>query len=136
MVWKPHYCNSRTWVYFKVNNNQPMEISQNQIMKCVICQNDIIPLEILSMHTRCRKDLIAYHKSNGITTMKKHVDSNHSILLKKMLEDATNIAPKSPLNCEPIKKRACVCPIAISSFFLWSINLKKMVQHKSGLWKI
>ncbi len=79
------------------------------------------------MHTRCRKDLIAYHKYNGITIMKKHVDSNHSILLKKMLEDATNIAPKSPLNCEPIKKRACVCPIAISSFFLLSISLKEMM---------
>jgi len=49
--------------------------------------------------------------------MKIHVDYNHSILLKILLEDATNIAPKSPLNCEPIKKRACVCPIAISSLF-------------------
>ncbi len=34
---------------FKVNNNQLMEISQNQIMKCIICQNDTVSLEILAM---------------------------------------------------------------------------------------
>ncbi len=132
VAWKSHYYNAPKWVSFKVNNNQPVEISQNQIMKCIICQNDMVPLEILVMCTRCRKGLIAYHKSIGITTMKKHVDSNHSILLKILLEDATNIAPKSPLNCEPIKKRACVCAIVISSFFLLSISLKEMMQHKWG----
>jgi hypothetical protein len=116
---EPHYHNSLKWVSFKVNNNQLVEIFQNQIMKCIICQNDIVPLEILAMHTICRKGLIAYHKFNGIITMKKHVNSNHFILLKKLLEDATNIASRSPLNCEPIKKRACVCPIAISSFFFY-----------------
>ncbi len=86
-------------------------------MKCIICQNDIVPLEILAMPTICRKGLIAYHKFNGITTMKKHVNFNHFILLKTLLEDATNIASRSPFNCEPIKKRACVRPIIISSFF-------------------
>ncbi len=117
VAWKPHYHNSPTWVSFKVNNNQPVEISQNQIMKCIICQNYIVPLEILAMCTICRKGFIAYHKFNGITTTKKHVNPNHSILLKNLLEDATNIASRSPFNCGPIKKRAFVCPIVVSSFF-------------------
>jgi len=89
---------------FKLNNNQLMEISQNQIMKCIICQNDTVSLEILAMRIICRKGFIAYHKFNGITTTKRHVNSNHYILLKKLLEDATNIASRSPLNCGPIKK--------------------------------
>ncbi len=136
VAWKPHYHNSPTWISFKVNNNQPVEISQNQIMKCIICQNDIVPLEILAMCTICKKGFIAYHKFNDITTTKKHVNSNHYILLKKLLEDATNITSRSPLNCGPIKKRACVCPIAISSFFLLSISLKEMMQHNSYYWRI
>jgi hypothetical protein len=49
--------------------------------------------------------------------MKKHVDFDHSILLKKLLKDATNIAMRSPLDCEPSKKRARVCPTIIFGFF-------------------
>jgi hypothetical protein len=56
------------------------------------------------MHIICRKGLIAYHKFNGITTMKKHVNSSHFILLKHLLKDATNIASRPPFNCEPNKK--------------------------------
>jgi hypothetical protein len=29
VTWKLHYYNSPTWVFFKVNNNQPMDFSQN-----------------------------------------------------------------------------------------------------------
>ncbi len=86
-------------------------------MRCIICHNDITPLEVLAMHNRCRKALTTYHKSNDITTMKKHVDFGHSILLNKLLENATNIAPRFALNHEPNKKRARECDIAISNFF-------------------
>jgi hypothetical protein len=101
----------------KLNNNQLVDLSQNQIMRRIIYHNDIAPLKILAMCTRCKKGLIAYHEYNGITTMKKHVDFDHSILLKKLLEDVTNIASSFPLNHEPNKKKAHVCPIAISIFF-------------------
>jgi len=67
-----------------------MDLSQNQLMKCIVCHNDTIPLEILAMCTRCKKCFIAYHKFNGITTMKNHVKINHSTLLKKLLKDESN----------------------------------------------
>jgi hypothetical protein len=66
-------------------------------MRCVICHSDIVPPKILAMCIRCMKNLIAYHKFNGIITMKKHVESHHFSLLKKLLEDGANFAIR--FNC-------------------------------------
>jgi hypothetical protein len=41
--------------------------------------------------------------------MKKHVDFDHSTLLKRLLEDAS-IALRSPFNYEPNKKEVHVSP--------------------------
>jgi hypothetical protein len=38
--------------------------------------------------------------------MKKHVKFDHSTLLQKLLENPTNLAPRSPLDHEFTKKRA------------------------------
>jgi hypothetical protein len=48
----------------------PMDWEHNQIMRCIICHNDYVGLEILAMQTRCRKGLIAYHESNDIIAIK------------------------------------------------------------------
>lgn len=52
--------------HFKVNNNQPMDLKHNQIMRCIIYHHDYASLKILFMCTKCKKGLIAYHKSIGI----------------------------------------------------------------------
>jgi hypothetical protein len=78
-------------------------------MRCIICHKDVAPLEILSWHIRWKESYIAYHKINGITIMKKHVDFDHSTLLEKLLEDAS-IAPRSPFDYEPNKKEVHVFP--------------------------
>jgi hypothetical protein len=72
-----------------------------------------------------KKGFIAYHKCNGITTMKKHVEFDHYTLLQKLLVDPTNLAPRSPLDCKPSKKRAHVDPSAIFSFFSFASKFKK-----------
>ncbi len=59
ILWKPHYCTSLIRVFLKVNNNQPMDLQHDRIMKCIICHNDFIGLEILTMCTKCSKGLIA-----------------------------------------------------------------------------
>lgn len=51
--------------------NQHIDLFQNQIMRFSIFQSDIVPFEILAMHTRCKKGFITYYKSNDITPMKK-----------------------------------------------------------------
>jgi hypothetical protein len=83
-AWKLHYHNLITRAFFKVNDNQSINLSKNQITRCIICHIEITFLEILAMRIRCRKGLIAYHKFNGIITMKKHVEYDHSTLLQKL----------------------------------------------------
>jgi hypothetical protein len=51
---KPHYYTSFTWAFFKVNNNQLLDLKHNQIMKCIICHHDYVSPKILVMHTRCK----------------------------------------------------------------------------------
>jgi hypothetical protein len=63
-----------------MNDSQLMTFFQNQIMKFIIFHSDIAPPKILAMHTKCRKGFITYHKSNGIITMKKHVEFDHFAL--------------------------------------------------------
>jgi hypothetical protein len=89
------------------------------------------PPKILAMRTRCRKCLIAYHKFNGIMTMKKHVEYDHVVLLKILLKDATLEVPKSPLYCELSKKRVNV-PFKILGFFLNNYKFKKDDLTQSG----
>jgi hypothetical protein len=74
-----------------------MDLDHNKIMICAICHHDFIGPEILAMRTRCKKKLIAYHKSNGITTMKKHIEANHFALMKKLVEDPNIALVKTPL---------------------------------------
>jgi len=108
-----------------VNDNQPTNLFENQIMRCIICHNETTLPKILAMCIRCRKSHIAYHKSNGIIVMKSHVESDHSTLLQKMLEDPTNLAPRSPLDYEPSKKRVHVSSFIISGFFSSTSKFKK-----------
>jgi hypothetical protein len=44
------------------------------------------------------KRTLAYHKSNGITTMKKHIEFEENTLLKKYVERINN-HPKLALEC-------------------------------------
>jgi len=66
--------------FFKVNDNQLMDLSQNQIMCYIIYHSGTASPEVLAMCTKCKNCLIAYHKSNGIMTMKKHVEYDHVLL--------------------------------------------------------
>jgi hypothetical protein len=83
------------------------------------------PPKVLAMHTRCKKGLIAYHKFNGITVMKKHVEHDHVTLLNFFLKDAVFEVPKSLIYHEPSKKKANVSPFNISGFFFSSFKFKK-----------
>jgi hypothetical protein len=84
-------------------------------MRCILCHVDFVDIEILGMHIRCGKGLITYHKINGITTMKEHVDDDHSALMKKLIEDLTIVLTKAPFDQQANKKKAHVFPSIIST---------------------
>jgi hypothetical protein len=57
--------------------------------------------------------------------MKKYVESYHSTLVEKLLEDPTNLATRSSFNCEPNKKKVQVSPSATFGFFSFANKFKK-----------
>jgi hypothetical protein len=50
-------------------------------MRCMIYHNNIVGFQILTMCIKSQWSLIAYNKSTGIITMKKHVDIEHNGLI-------------------------------------------------------
>ncbi len=65
--------------FFKVNDSQPIDMNVNQIMWCIIYHNHTCSLKIWALCIRCCKGFITiYHKTNGIATMKEHVEVEHN----------------------------------------------------------
>ncbi len=93
-------------------------MDHNQIMKCIICHNDFIGLKILTMFTKCRKGIITYHKINGITTMKKHVDVDCYAFMKRLVEDPNINLIKTAFDRKANKKGAHVSLFIIFTLFL------------------
>ncbi len=95
------------WTFFKIKSCVALFVIISQLhLKCWPCTPNV-------------HGLIAYHKSNEITTMKKHVEYDHFAVLKMFLKDHVIIeAPRSPLDYEPNKKKATISPSNILVFFL------------------
>ncbi len=69
VIWKPFNWNLYTWAFYNVKNNQAIGLIQILVMQCIICHIEMVGLEILTLHTRYKKGLIAYYKSNGMIAM-------------------------------------------------------------------
>ncbi len=61
-------------------------MKQNQLMRCIVCHSKTMGCEILALHTRCHKGVIADNKAHAISTMTKHVEQEHVSLLKGFRE--------------------------------------------------
>jgi hypothetical protein len=80
-----------------------------------------------------RKGLIAYYETYGITTLKKNVDGNHAIIVKKIEEELNGLI-KGTLENQLTKKRPNVSNNAISNFFtIKDPFFKNDVQQKGFL---
>ncbi len=94
-------------------------------MRCIISRVNSIGHKTLAMHTKCRKRLIAYHKINGIITMKKHVDVDHFAFMRKLVEYLTIVLAKVPLDQQANKKKTHVSPSIIFGFFFIESKFRK-----------
>jgi hypothetical protein len=124
-TWKPHYHNSPSWVFLKVNDNPSIYLFENQTIHWIIYHIGMAPLEVFAMWIRCKKGLIAYHKSNRIRTMEKHVESNHVHLLKIFLKYVAFKVPKSPFHHELSKQGLMFFLIIFLVFFCSSSKFNK-----------
>jgi hypothetical protein len=68
--------------------------------------------------------------------MRKHVESDHSTLPEKLLEDPTNLAPRSPLDHEPIKKRVHMYLLLQFLVVISTSKFKKDDAIQAFFWKI
>ncbi len=83
-------------------------------MYCMLHYSKLVGHAILEPRTKLKKTLVSYFKSNGITTLKKHMDVDHGLIVKKIKEKMNNM--KSPLEKQPTKKRPIMTTSAISNF--------------------
>jgi hypothetical protein len=74
-------------------------LKQNQCMPCIVCHNETVGLEILTLCIRCCKCFVAYNKAHGTSTMMRHVEQKHASLLKRFKE-VLHTCPQTILNQE------------------------------------
>ncbi len=66
-----------------------MNLEHPQVTKCLLCSN--APMNVFNPRTQARKGLISYYKTNGITSLKKHVDVNHFLIYKKIEKEVNSL---------------------------------------------
>jgi hypothetical protein len=76
--WKPHGRISLCWIFYYVNDNVKIDLENTLIMHCIRCYQNLV----IGINPKIwmRKRSISYYKTNGITSLKKHVDANHSLI--------------------------------------------------------
>jgi len=79
--------------FFCVNDNKDVNVKCPQTMRCILCYSS--PILFCNFKTQARKHLILYDITNGITSLKKHVNVDY-YSKAKMFEEEVN----SPLRGE------------------------------------
>jgi hypothetical protein len=80
--------------------------------------------------TKERKGLITYYKTYGITTLKKHGDANHTLIVKN-IEEEVNGPLKRTFEKQLAKKMVNVLGNALLIYLLLKILSKMMMCSKN-----
>jgi len=59
-----------------------MDEKFHQVMCCILCYNSLLDASSL-ITTQAKKWIISYYKTNGIRTLKKHMNAKHVTIAKK-----------------------------------------------------
>jgi hypothetical protein len=59
-----------------------VDVSVPQLMRYVICYNNLVFFVVFNHRRRLRKGLVFYFKSNGIIVLRKHVNENHGLIIE------------------------------------------------------
>ncbi len=84
-------------------------------MQCIIYYKSLVLF--CSLKVQAMKGLFLYNTINGITTLKKHVNANHSIIAK-LFEEAINSPLKGKVEKKPAKKISNPSSNVIVNFFV------------------
>ncbi len=125
--WRRHDRNALCRPFSIVIDNNIVDASKLQIMRCMICHVNFVSY---NLKTKERRGIITYFKKNGITILKKHVDANHVVLAKRF-EKEMNFPLRNILEKQLAKKRPNVSNSEISeSFGAKDFFKKDVVQQK------
>jgi hypothetical protein len=80
--WRGYNRNALCLSFLCVNDNKEIDNKCHQLMRCFPHYHE--PIKTCHKRTKPRKCLIFYYKTNGITSLKNHVDANHVVLYKKI----------------------------------------------------
>jgi hypothetical protein len=121
LFWKLEERNVICWAFYVVNHNKLVDGKIPQVMRCHSCYKTHV---LYNPRTKLRKGLISYYKTNGISTLKKHVDVEHNLLAKKLNEEVNSLM-RSQVEKQLVKKRQNVSSYEISEFFFAKLFYKK-----------
>ncbi len=121
LFWKVEGRDAICWAFYVINDNKLMDGKIPQVMKYHLCSKTLV---LYNLRTKLRKGLISYYKTNGISTLKKHADVEHSLLAKTLGEEVNNLM-KTQVEKQPTTKRKNVSSFEISKFFLTKFLYKK-----------
>jgi hypothetical protein len=82
-------------------------------MQCIFCHSN--PILNVNPKTRARKRVIIYNSSNGINTLRKHVNSDHLNIFLKFKEKINY--PLKENEKQPSEKKSNVFSNSIFNFF-------------------
>jgi hypothetical protein len=82
--WKPHGRNAFHWVFFFITNNKEVNHNNLLMMCCILYYNS--PINASNPRIHAIKGSISYYKTNGVTTFNKHVNVDHAIITKNIME--------------------------------------------------
>lgn len=87
--WASHNCNYVVWAFFQVNGEEVggiIDPKVPQMMQCMLCHHVASSSSSnTSCTTRCKKGLVQYTSTHGITSIKKHIKHAHEIDLKQYM---------------------------------------------------
>jgi hypothetical protein len=53
MFEKPHQRTLNTCEFFKINNNQKVDLQHSQIMRCIVYHSETMDLKVIGLQIRC-----------------------------------------------------------------------------------
>ncbi len=104
-----------------------------QTMQCIISCNS--PILFCSLQVQAMKGLFVYNTTNGITTLKKHLNANHFIIAK-LFKEAINSPLKWKVEKQLAKKRSYPSNNVIVNFLLPKILSRRIICSKHYFLKL
>jgi len=71
-----------------VNDGKEVEVAPHQVMRCILCYDGVVNIHDASIKER--KGLITNYITYNIIILKKHLDADHSIIVKIFEEEINN----------------------------------------------